>query len=108
MATSYAAQNDAILVGAGTVRADNPRLTTRDADGPDPLRVVLGTAPADAAMQPCVAKSGDLATVLRELADQGVLTLLVEGGAAVAQAFHVAGLVDRYVMYVANDNSGAG
>lgn len=96
------AENDAILVGAGTVRADNPRLTTRDADGPDPLRVVLGSAAPGAAVHPCVEKSGDLPHVLGELADQGVLSLLVEGGATVARSFHDAHLIDRYVMYVAH------
>lgn len=96
------AENDAILVGAGTVRADDPRLTTRDADGPDPLRVVLGHAPSSAAIQPCVEKQGALDEVLRELAVEGVLSLLVEGGATVAQEFHDAALIDRYVLYVAN------
>ena len=96
------AENDAILVGAGTVRADNPRLTTRDADGPDPLRVVLGAAPPDAAIRPCLETTGPIADVLAALAADGVTTLLVEGGAQVAQQFHDAGLVDRYVMYVAD------
>jgi len=32
---------DAVVVGAKTIRADNPRLTTRLVDGPDPVRVVL-------------------------------------------------------------------
>jgi diaminohydroxyphosphoribosylaminopyrimidine deaminase/5-amino-6-(5-phosphoribosylamino)uracil reductase len=96
------AENDAILVGANTVRVDNPRLTTREAPGPDPLRVVLGAAPADAAVRPCVEVSGDLAAVLRELAGRGVTSLLVEGGAHTARGFHDAGFVDEYVFYVAN------
>lgn len=37
------AQVDAVLVGAETARLDNPRLTVRDAEGADPLRVVLDT-----------------------------------------------------------------
>lgn len=96
------AESDAILVGANTVRVDNPRLTTRDADGPDPMRVVLGHAPADAAVHPCVELAGPPADILRELGNRGVLSLLVEGGGQVAQEFHDAHLVDRYVMYVAN------
>ena len=39
--------------------------------------------------------------MLTELGDRGVLQVLVEGGASVARAFHVAGLVDRYVLYLA-------
>ncbi|HVV38030.1 MAG TPA: bifunctional diaminohydroxyphosphoribosylaminopyrimidine deaminase/5-amino-6-(5-phosphoribosylamino)uracil reductase RibD [Acidimicrobiales bacterium] len=96
------AENDAILVGANTVRVDNPRLTTRDAPGPDPVRVVLGHAPADAAVQPCVEVTGDPHDVLRELAARGITSLLVEGGEHTARAFHDAGLVDEYVFYVAN------
>jgi diaminohydroxyphosphoribosylaminopyrimidine deaminase/5-amino-6-(5-phosphoribosylamino)uracil reductase len=95
------AENDAILVGAATVRADNPRLTTRDAEGPDPRRVVLGHAEPDAAVHPCVEVAGDIPQVLRDLAGQGITSLLVEGGANVAQQFHQAHCVDRYVFYVA-------
>lgn len=95
------ADSDAVLVGAGTVRADDPALTVRDAEGPDPLRVVLGTAPAGAAVHPALELQGDLGDVLDDLGRRGVLQLLVEGGPTVAGAFHRSGLVDRYVVYLA-------
>ena len=103
------AQSDAVLVGAGTVRSDDPALTVRNlppeardlARKADPLRVVLGRAPSAAKMQPCVELSGDLGDVLDELGRRDVVQLLVEGGARTAHAFHHAGLVDHYVLYLA-------
>ena len=95
------ADHDAVLVGAGTVRADDPELTVRHVDGRDPLRVVLGSAPPGARVRPAVELSGPLDDVLAELGRRGVLSVLVEGGSSVAGSFHAAGLVDRYVMYVA-------
>jgi diaminohydroxyphosphoribosylaminopyrimidine deaminase/5-amino-6-(5-phosphoribosylamino)uracil reductase len=95
---------DAVLVGAGTVRADDPELTVRLDDGLErtqPLRVVLGTAPAGAKVHPALELSGPLAEVLDELGRRGILSVLVEGGAQVAHDFHAAGLVDRYVLYLA-------
>lgn len=103
------AESDAILVGAGTVRRDDPSLTVRDYRPPvmptggsaDPLRVVLGTVAESARVQPCYSTSGNLGDVLDDLGSKGVLQLLVEGGANVAGDFHRAGLVDRYVIYTA-------
>lgn len=95
------AESDAIVVGAGTVRADDPALTVRDAEGPDPRRIVLGHAPVGARVRPCREHDGSLIELLDELGDEGCLQLMVEGGAAVAAAFHRAELVDRYVVYVA-------
>lgn len=96
------AESDAILVGAGTVRADDPALTVRGVqDGRDPLRVVLGRAPAGARVHPCRERTGELGPILDELGAEGCLQLMVEGGAGVAGSFHRAGLVDRYVVYLA-------
>ena len=95
------AESDAVIVGAGTVRADDPALTVRDVAGHDPLRVVLGRAPAGARVQPALELTGDLGGVLDELGRRGVLQAMVEGGATVAGDFHRAGLVDRYVLYLA-------
>lgn len=101
------AESDAILVGAGTVRVDDPRLTVRDVLAPDgdpprePLRVVLGAAVPEAAIRPCRQEAGPLTDVLDRLGADGVVQLMVEGGATVAGAFHAAGLVDRYVFYLA-------
>ncbi len=102
------ALSDAVLVGAGTVRADDPELTARLEPPPaqQPLRVVLGRAPEHARVRPAVELSGDLGAVLDELGGRGVLQLLVEGGARVAHDFHAGGLVDRYVLYLAPALSG--
>jgi len=95
------AESDAILVGAGTVRADDPSLTVRDAEGSDPLRVVLGTAPEHSRVHPALEMTGDLGEILDELGRRDVLQVLVEGGATVAADFHRSGLVDQYVLYLA-------
>jgi diaminohydroxyphosphoribosylaminopyrimidine deaminase / 5-amino-6-(5-phosphoribosylamino)uracil reductase len=98
------ALSDAVLVGAGTVRADDPELTVRLDDGIErsqPLRVVLGSAPPGAKVHPALELSGAIDEVLDELGRRGVLQLLVEGGATVAHDFHAAGVVDRYVIYLA-------
>jgi diaminohydroxyphosphoribosylaminopyrimidine deaminase/5-amino-6-(5-phosphoribosylamino)uracil reductase len=95
------AESDSIVVGAGTVRADDPTLTARDAEGPDPERVVLGRAPEGARVHPCTEWEGSIEDLLDELGGRGHLQVLVEGGATVAGELHRAGLVDRYVVYLA-------
>lgn len=103
------AESDAVIVGAGTVRVDDPSLTVRDAPASvaertgakDPLRVVLGLAPGGAKVHPALELGGDLGDILDELGRRGVVQALVEGGATVAGEFHRAGLVDRYVLYLA-------
>jgi len=95
------AESDSIVVGAGTVRADDPSLTVRDADGPDPARVVLGRAPEGAKVHPCTEWEGRVPDLLDELGRQGHVQTMVEGGARVAASFHRGGLVDRYLLYLA-------
>lgn len=96
-------QVQAIIVGAGTVRADDPQLTVRleGYKGPQPRRIVLGEIPKGSQIEPAESYSGSLESLLQNLGDEGVLSVLVEGGAAVAHAFHDQNLVDRYVVYVA-------
>jgi diaminohydroxyphosphoribosylaminopyrimidine deaminase/5-amino-6-(5-phosphoribosylamino)uracil reductase len=95
------AESDAVVVGAGTVRADDPSLTVRHVDGADPLRVVLGAAPEGAKVHPAIEHHGPLGDLLDQLGAKDVLQVLVEGGASVARSFHAEGLVDRYVLYLA-------
>jgi diaminohydroxyphosphoribosylaminopyrimidine deaminase/5-amino-6-(5-phosphoribosylamino)uracil reductase len=102
------AESDAIVVGAGTVRADDPQLTVRFAQGPSPRRIVLGRAPAGARIQPCMEWTGSLPELLDTLGHDGVLQLMVEGGAGVAASFHAAGLIDQYVFHIAPAVMGGG
>ena len=102
------AQSQAIVVGAGTVRMDDPALTARLGDIIiEPLRVVLGHAPDGAKIHPCLELSGDLEDVLSEISRRDVLQILVEGGPTVTSSFFDSGLVNHVVWYQAAAFAGA-
>lgn len=101
---------DAIVVGTGTVFADNPTLTARLPSGApaaaQPLRVVVGRReiPPESNVlnddSPTVTlHTRDPHEVLRALADR--TDVLLEGGPTVAGAFLRAGAVHRILAYVA-------
>jgi diaminohydroxyphosphoribosylaminopyrimidine deaminase/5-amino-6-(5-phosphoribosylamino)uracil reductase len=103
------ADSQAVLVGAGTVRADDPSLTARLPGGTvEPLRVVLGRAPEGAKVRPCLEVEGELGPILDDLGRQGVLQLLVEGGPHVFGEFLEGGHVNKVVWYVAPAWAGDG
>ena len=99
---------DAILVGAGTVLADNPALTSHGA-GPNPLRVVLSGRRSlprharvfDSSAPTLTYRKQALSAVLRDLCRRGVGTLLVEGGPTIHASFLRAGLVDEARVFIA-------
>jgi len=96
------AGSDAVVVGAGTARADDPELTVRSVPATrQPLRVVIGEAPPLARVRPALEVSGAPEAILDQLGAMGVLQAVNEGGPTVAGEFHRAGLVDRYVLYLA-------
>ncbi len=128
---------DAVVVGAGTVLADDPRLTVRLCPGPSPLRVVIdtrgglpagrhvfadGAAPtlllappgtrapgrAEAAVLPRAADGFDPRGVLGLLAARGATRVLVEGGGATVSRFLAAGALDALHVVVAPMVIGSG
>ncbi|WP_019178342.1 2,5-diamino-6-(ribosylamino)-4(3H)-pyrimidinone 5'-phosphate reductase [Methanomassiliicoccus luminyensis] len=122
------ASSDAILVGVGTVLADDPHLTVKGLPPEkNPLRVVLdsngrtpqGARVLDARARTVIATSEecpatwpgaevirvgkgkvDLAALLDRLYAMGVRTLMVEGGGETIFSFFERGLVDRYSVFV--------
>jgi 2,5-diamino-6-(ribosylamino)-4(3H)-pyrimidinone 5'-phosphate reductase len=124
------ADSDAIVVGIGTVLADDPRLTARpEPRGPreeQPLRVVVDSrlrTPEDArvldeaadtlvlasedgelpgaTVVPVGEDQVDLAAGVDALADRGVERVMIEGGPTLAASALAAGLVDRFSVYIA-------
>ncbi|MEH3089497.1 MAG: bifunctional diaminohydroxyphosphoribosylaminopyrimidine deaminase/5-amino-6-(5-phosphoribosylamino)uracil reductase RibD [Microbacterium arborescens] len=117
---------DAIVVGTGTLFADDPALTARRPDGSlydaQPMPVVLGqrAVPDDALVRrhprPLLHRDGENLggespnepSLLAELRDLGVQRVFVEGGPTIASAFLRAGLADEIVAYIAPTLLGAG
>ncbi|KMY52450.1 bifunctional diaminohydroxyphosphoribosylaminopyrimidine deaminase/5-amino-6-(5-phosphoribosylamino)uracil reductase RibD [Peribacillus loiseleuriae] len=129
---------DSILVGIGTVIADDPSLTTRLPEGgKSPIRIILDSqlrTPLEAKVTDCkeaktwivtaegtdaekraalIGKGVELIDVpltetglnleflLNELYRRGVTDVLVEGGGEINASFLRAGLIDKYIVYVA-------
>ncbi|HKM13862.1 MAG TPA: 2,5-diamino-6-(ribosylamino)-4(3H)-pyrimidinone 5'-phosphate reductase [Candidatus Methanomethylophilaceae archaeon] len=119
---------DAILVGIGTVIADDPHLTVKDLDyDTNPIRIVLdpnGSTPDSAlvldqraptiivTLESCehewdceeIIRTGigtiDLKDLMKQLYDMGIDRLLVEGGGETIASFFKEELVDRYTVFV--------
>jgi diaminohydroxyphosphoribosylaminopyrimidine deaminase/5-amino-6-(5-phosphoribosylamino)uracil reductase len=102
------AQSDAVAVGMGTVRWDNPRLDARDVPVVrQPRRIAFGRGPLPEGSE-LELRSGPLREELEALAADGVQSLLLEGGPTLAAAFLEADLVDKLLVFVAPRLSGEG
>jgi diaminohydroxyphosphoribosylaminopyrimidine deaminase / 5-amino-6-(5-phosphoribosylamino)uracil reductase len=102
------AASDAVAVGMGTVRADNPRLDARDVEVThQPRRLAFGRGPLPAGSE-LELLSGGLEEELGRLAEQHVQSLLLESGPTLAAAFLEADLVDKLMLFVAPTISGEG
>jgi diaminohydroxyphosphoribosylaminopyrimidine deaminase/5-amino-6-(5-phosphoribosylamino)uracil reductase len=128
---------DAVIVGIGTVMADDPQLTVREVAGNDPARVVIdpnGKLPPDARIlaedgcavfvvqsherprppwvTPITISSDDghiaPAAIVAALAARGFRRLLVEGGAGTVSGFLAAGAIDRLHLSIAPIIIGSG
>ena len=110
------AMHQAIMVGTKTVLMDDPTLTTRLWQGPDPLRVTIdrkGVLPdsvhiKDGKVPTVIYNTGDLKHILDDLYKRGIQSLLVEGGAHLLQHFMDSGLWDEARIEIAPLTLGKG
>jgi diaminohydroxyphosphoribosylaminopyrimidine deaminase / 5-amino-6-(5-phosphoribosylamino)uracil reductase len=102
------AASDAVAVGMGTVRADDPQLTARDVGAArQPRRLAFGRGPLPEGSE-LELVSGPLDAELARLAQEGVQSLLLEGGPTLAGAFLRAELMDKVLVFVAPTLAGGG
>ncbi|MEQ8818988.1 MAG: GTP cyclohydrolase II [Sumerlaeia bacterium] len=139
------ADHDAILIGVGTVIADDPSLTVRHVAGENPQPIILDshlrtpadcglltdparqpwifcTPQADAERREALESAGarilevpadahghvDLAAAMDRLGDEGITSVMVEGGAQVITSFLTARLVDHVVLTITSMLVGGG
>jgi diaminohydroxyphosphoribosylaminopyrimidine deaminase/5-amino-6-(5-phosphoribosylamino)uracil reductase len=102
------ARMDVVAVGMGTVRADDPQLTARDVEAErQPRRLAFGHGPLPEGSE-LELRTGDLEHELHALAEEGVQSLLLEGGPTIAESFLRADLVDKLLLFVAPRIGGSG
>ncbi|MGH3058359.1 MAG: bifunctional diaminohydroxyphosphoribosylaminopyrimidine deaminase/5-amino-6-(5-phosphoribosylamino)uracil reductase RibD [Gaiellaceae bacterium] len=102
------ARMDAVAVGLGTVRADAPALTARNVGAErQPRRLAFGRGPLPEGSE-LELRTGPLEEELARLAEEGVQSLLLEGGPTLATAVVSGGLVDGLLLFVAPTLAGAG
>jgi diaminohydroxyphosphoribosylaminopyrimidine deaminase/5-amino-6-(5-phosphoribosylamino)uracil reductase len=104
------AQVDAILIGAGTLRADDPRLTARLGGAKQPWRIILsrsGALPRRArlftdrfAARTIVQGEKNLDILLRELGEKEITSVLIEGGGEILGQALAQRLVDKVQLYL--------
>jgi diaminohydroxyphosphoribosylaminopyrimidine deaminase/5-amino-6-(5-phosphoribosylamino)uracil reductase len=108
---------DAIIVGAETIRQDNPRLTVRiRSASKQPWRVVLtrsGRLPRNAtifrdshARRTLIYRNQRLRTVLRDLGRREITSVLIEGGGEVLSEALDQGLIDKVQIYIGSKLTG--
>ena len=102
------ASSDAVAVGMGTVRADDPALTARGVGAErQPRRLAFGNGPLPEGSE-LELRPGRLEDELAALAGEGLRSLLLEGGPTLAGAFLAARLVDKLMVFTAPTVSGTG
>lgn len=107
------AENDVVIIGAGTVVADDPALTVRidGYKGPQPRPVIIAgkrELPASSRVlerDPIIYRPDghsrvDPVHVVKDLGALGVVTAMIEGGPSVLSDFLRSGVVDRLVWYI--------